>query len=48
MWMIDPLIRFYSAMLNIYTRLPQPYLAFICTAIYLGIILIILKCWRWL
>lgn len=46
--MIDPLIRFYSAMLNIYTRLPQPYLAFICVAIYLGIILTILKFWRWL
>lgn len=46
--MIDPLIRFYSAMLNIYIRLPQPYLALICTAIYLGIILTILKFWRWL
>lgn len=46
--MIDPLIRFYSAMLNIYSRLPQPYLALICVAIYLGIILTILKFWRWL
>lgn len=46
--MIDPLIRFYSAMLNIYSRLPQPYLALICVSIYLGIILMILKFWRWL
>lgn len=46
--MVDPLIRFYAAMLNIYSRLPQPYLAFINVSIYLGIILTILKFWRWL
>lgn len=46
--MVDPLIRFYSAMLNIFSRLPQPYFALICTAIYLGIILTVLKFWRWL
>lgn len=46
--MIDPLIRFYSAMLNIYIRLPQPYLALINVSIYLGIVLTFLKFWRWL
>lgn len=46
--MIDPLIKFYSAILNIFSRLPQPYIALICVAIYLGIILTFLKFWRWL
>lgn len=46
--MIDPLIRFYSAMLNIYNRLPQPYLALISVVIFLGTILTILRFWRWL
>lgn len=46
--MIDPLIRFYAAMLNIYNRLPQPYLALISVVIFLGTILTILRFWRWL
>lgn len=46
--MVEPLIRFYAAMLNIYNRLPQPYLALISVAIFLGSILMILKFWRWL
>lgn len=46
--MIDPLIRFYAAMLNIYNRLPQPYLALISVVIFLGAILTILRFWRWL
>ena len=46
--MIDPLLHFFSAVLNIYASLPQPFHALVGVSVFLGIILTLLKFWRYL
>lgn len=44
--MIDPLVKFFSAMLHVFSSLPQPFLAFVSLAFFLSFILVILKLWK--
>ncbi len=44
--MIDPLINFFSAMLHVFSSLPQPFVAFVSLSFFLSFILVILKLWK--
>lgn len=46
--MVDPLIKFYSALYLVFTNLPQPYLAIVYLSFFLSCILFLLNIMRWL